>query len=339
MSTVYITSINGKIYRENDTLVFSDIEHKRVVIFPHLTSEIIITGYVELTSYAVSCLIFHKINIFFLSKNGMNNAVLSGGEQKNVYLRKKQYDLLNNNEFIMSFVKQIIFGKISNQLNFMKRIASEKNIPDGTDIILEKMNSLLKKIDKIDNLKSIRGVEGMASKLYFEVLKYNILPDWAKFNGRHKNPPTDPVNSLLSLTYTLLSYKIETSIMLSGMDSYVGYLHNLEYGRKSLVFDLMEEFRTPVADRVVCFLINNKVFNQSDFEDISIPGTRNKAVYLKKGNIGKVAEYLEKRLDKCIRYNLLNKKMPIRKVINYQVEQFKRYVNSDITHYTPVILK
>ncbi len=339
MATVYISSINGKINRENNTLIFTDIKQQRVVIFPHLTKELVITGYAEITSYALSCLIYHKINVYFLTKNGMYNATLLSSDQKNVYLRQKQYYLLNDDVFIIKFTRNVVKAKVSNQLNFMKRIVSEKQIPDELRKILKVMKNLLEKLDTSNSVSSIRGIEGIAAKYYFSLLKYNFTPDWVEFNGRIKNPPTDPVNSLLSFTYTILSYKIEAALIPHGLDTYVGYLHSLEYGRKSLVCDLMEEFRTPIAERVTSFLINNKVLSESDFESGKNRGGNANSVFLKKNKLNKVVEYMEKRLDKTIFYLPLNKKISLRNLIIHQASEFKKCISGEIGEYMPVVIK
>lgn len=53
-----------------------------------------------------------------------------------------------------------------------------------------------------------------------------------------------------------------------GLDSAVGYLHELHPGRDSLSCDLIEEFRAPFVDRFVLTLINRKQVTQKDFESV-----------------------------------------------------------------------
>lgn len=44
-----------------------------------------------------------------------------------------------------------------------------------------------------------------------------------------------------------------------GLDPYLGFLHQMGYGRVSLALDVMEPFRAPVADRLVLKLFNKRV--------------------------------------------------------------------------------
>ena len=50
---------------------------------------------------------------------------------------------------------------------------------------------------------TLLGLEGTASKRWFDLFTLFLPNPWT-FPGRRKRPPTDPVNALLSLGYTLL---------------------------------------------------------------------------------------------------------------------------------------
>ena len=79
------------------------------------------------------------------------------------------------------------------------------------------------------------------------------------FQGRNRRPPRDPVYVLLSLGYTLLANAVQTQVHLVGLDPYLGCLHRPEYGRPSLVLDLMEEFRPVLVDSLVLTLVNKRI--------------------------------------------------------------------------------
>lgn len=83
---------------------------------------------------------------------------------------------------------------------------------------------------------------------------------------RVRRPPTDPVNAVLSLLYTFLYNQVYSAIRQANLDPYLGYLHTLDYGRYSLVLDLMEEFRPVIVDTLTLVLFNMGILKQeSDF--------------------------------------------------------------------------
>ena len=77
-------------------------------------------------------------------------------------------------------------------------------------------------------------------------------------NGRSRRPPLDPVNALLSFAYGMLRNDCIAALTAAGLDPDVGFLHVDRPGRPGLALDLMEEFRTLVADRLILALINRQ---------------------------------------------------------------------------------
>ena len=66
--------------------------------------------------------------------------------------------------------------------------------------------------------------------------------------------------------------KVYIAIRLASLEPYIGTLHTLDYGRYSLVFDLMEEFRPIIADTLMLSLFNLEILKDSSFEkEITTP--------------------------------------------------------------------
>ena len=71
---------------------------------------------------------------------------------------------------------------------------------------------------------------------------------------------------MLNYSYAILASEVLKSLHISGLDPYAGFLHSDRYARKSLVFDLMEEFRQQIVDKSVLKLINRNQIHEDDFE-------------------------------------------------------------------------
>ena len=52
---------------------------------------------------------------------------------------------------------------------------------------------------------------------------------------------------------------------MAALDPYPGFLHAIDYGRYSLVLDLMEEFRPIIADTLTLSLFNLRILKPDDF--------------------------------------------------------------------------
>ena len=63
------------------------------------------------------------------------------------------------------------------------------------------------------------------------------------FKERNRRPPRDPVNALLSLSYTIIGNSIGQLATIRGLDVSLGFLHIPLKGRPSLALDLVEPVR------------------------------------------------------------------------------------------------
>jgi CRISPR-associated protein Cas1 len=362
MASIYIVSDNGKLQKKGETLVLSGKDGVTTTIFPYKTEQLVVLGSVEITASALLVLMKHNIDTIFLGKNGRFNGKLVFQESKNVFLRKKQYDMLNSERFMVDFSKAIVAGKMKNQLTFMHRIA-RKNDSEIIHNAVKGVKTLGEKLQDADNVASVRGYEGMASRHFFSVFKYNIMQDWAVFNGRSMHPPADNVNAVLSFLYTLLFFRVDAAIEEEGLDSYVGYLHEPNYGRRSLSFDLMEEYRTPICDTLCCALFNLGILQKEDFEEVifstesdeyplaeaSIKGSetsaatdgfkQKKGVLLHKKGLGKVISQFEKKIDTQIYYQPAGKQISYKKAIREQIKHFRRVLSEEERYYQPLETK
>ncbi len=357
MPDIYIISDYGKLYKKNDAFHFNYPDGTVSRFFPHNTDKIFIIGKIEITADAFRMLSRYDIEVVFTNRNGRFNGKLVFNEGKNVLLRQKQYKKLDDPDFMLKFCRSIVQSKIRNQLNFAQRIKRERGNPPGSDKAVRSLKNTLEKSMHSKSIQQIRGYEGSAARTYFSVFRHGILPDWAEFHGRSLNPPLDNVNAVLSFLYTLLNQSVETQIIAEGLDLYVGYLHSPEYGRKSLVFDLMEEYRVPVCDTQTLSLINRGILKDEDFQTVDFsknddeypldvdehevvePVSTRKAVLLTREGLKKVVKSYENRLEEKYHYRHQNTSLTFRKIIAEQVKQFKRLITGEEQLYRPFLIK
>lgn len=125
-------------------------------------------------------------------------------------------------------------------------------------------------------VETLRGLEGAAAAAYFTAYQ-ECLPPSLGFTDRNRRPPKDPVNALLSLTYTLVHAEYLREVTVAGLDPMVGFLHEPAFGRESLVCDLVEPAR-PAVDRFIWTLFHQRTFTARDFST----GEERPGCYLKK---------------------------------------------------------
>jgi len=119
-----------------------------------------------------------------------------------------------------------------------------------------------------------------------------------------------------------------------GLDPAVGYLHRDRPGRPGLALDLMEEFRSYLADRLALSLVNRRQVNGQGFQQ-----TETKAVMMDDGTRKKVLQAYQKRKQEVIRHPFLGEKVAVGLVPHVQAMLLSRHIRGDLDAYHPFVWK
>jgi CRISPR-associated protein Cas1 len=260
---VYVKTQGARIVKEGRHLLVKKGDGIYHTLFTYKLKQLLLFGNIEITHNAMCQLMRNNIDTVFLTRYGRYLGRLAPVESKNVFLHKKQYQLLEDSDFGLRMARSIVAGKLGNMATLLLRIKRTRKQP-FVGQLAGSINDLLPKLAQADNIDSARGYEGRGSAIFFEGLRYGFLEDTG-FRKRVRRPPTDPVNSVLSLLYTFLMNRVYAAVRIAGLDPYPGFLHSIDYGRYSLVLDLMEEFRSIIAETLTLSMFNLKILQQDDF--------------------------------------------------------------------------
>lgn len=280
-----------------------------------------------------------NISLVFLTPNGSYLARVEGKVKGNVLLRKKQYQVSENDIFCVEIAKNIILGKVYNARWVIERMKRDHSLQVDTEKLVTVSCSLqesLKVIAECNSADILRGYEGKAAALYFSVFDEMILQQKEDFffHERNRRPPLDNVNALLSFCYTLLTSMTSAALETVGLDPCVGFLHSDRPGRYSLALDMMEELRPALADRFVLRLINKRIVTAKDFIQ-----KEDGAVLLTDEARKKVLSEWQKRKQEEIVHPYLNEKIQWGMVPHAQAMLLARYLRGDIDAYPPFFWK
>lgn len=260
MSTLYITTQGATVQKRSGQFVVckkSDVLQN--VPETHIR-QIVLVGNINLTTPAVSYCLENQIEVVFLSQGGRFRGRLNGDSSRSIQLRQMQYERALDKEFCLIQAKAFVRGKIQNQIAFVRQQNKNANMPKD----FGNLQNLLRKVESAASIESLCGIEGAASATYFRMFR-EWIPKPFTFSKRTSNPPKDEINSLLSLSYTLLYNRIATHLNMIGLDAYLGFFHKPQNGHAALASDLLEEFRPVVADALVLKLMRRKQLKPTDF--------------------------------------------------------------------------
>ncbi len=217
----------------------------------------------QMTTQVIFELLELSIPIIYIDDYGKIVGNLCNDKQTAARLLR-QIEIFRNSEKQIILAREIISEKISNQQNLLKQYAKTKDA-DKLSGKIKRLKTQGDKINLLNDIEEIRGVEGMASKIYFSAFPELIdLTRWS-WKGRTQHPATDPINALLNYGYAFLEREVRIAVALAGLDARIGFFHSNDGRKDALVFDLMEFFRQPVIDRFVLNLINRKMISPDDF--------------------------------------------------------------------------
>ena len=215
---------------------------------------IAVIGNVQISTQALHMLMSHGVDVSYFTMSGQYLGITAAESTRNIFLRFEQYRCYMNESKRINLARCIVDGKIHNQMALIRDHRWASNDCDWkTD--LDRMEQIRRTIRQRENSQELMGTEGICSQIYFgafaRMLKCDFRNDAYMFRGRNRRPPKDPVNVILSLAYTFLTREVCSILEAESFEPYLGFLHGIRYGRKSLALDLMEEFRQPVIDRLV----------------------------------------------------------------------------------------
>lgn len=318
---IYLTEPGFRLGVKEGHFYIQDDMQKMIKEIPiRLVSNVVIYASCIITGAASMICLKNKIPVFFLSAQGRTFGKLITVDDVDVDLVRKQVVLTSDEEFCLKQTKNVIDGKIRNQLVFVRRLYRGDHIAT-VESNIEQIDRMLSKVEKATSIPEVMGIEGTVSRVYFQIIS-EYLPQQFKITKRTKHPPEDPINSILSFAYALLHAEVFTALELAGLNPYFSFMHKVKQGHAALASDMLEEFRAVIADPLVIHFANYGDLTNEDFDRDSAPP----AVYLKKEAGKKFLTQYEKKMQQKNQY--LGKPLSFRESVYEQAKTLANCVRS-----------
>ncbi|MCD6089595.1 CRISPR-associated endonuclease Cas1 [Candidatus Bathyarchaeota archaeon] len=240
---------------------------KKEISVGNLSTIIVNARGVSLSGDAINLLLKHGVQVVFLSRDRPVGKLQPMKLRFPVALKKEQVKAQLDGRGI-ELAKIIVLNKVGNQMRLLKRLYKSR-MRTGSEVVselsksIEDIRKLYVEIMSVDDLSRswLMAKEAETARHYWKSIS-SILPENLEFDGRKTryDNPDDPFNLSLNYLYSLLMTQVWFSVELSGLDPFIGYLHEDNNRRPSLVMDLMEEFRQPVVDKpLIAYFTRHKV--------------------------------------------------------------------------------
>lgn len=334
MSHVYVMNNGSIIGIDGGKLKITQKDELIRTVPKETVESISVFGNSSLTTPCLQYLMETGIPVSFFSERGKYYGRIESTSHQNVEVLKKQFEVFDDENFMLKMGRKLVIAKIHNQMILLKRYTG--NVERNFDNSIAIMSTYKKKAYYAESVEQLMGFEGIAARNYFDTLSQIIHPDFA-FRGRTRRPPTDKFNSMLSLGYTLLIYEIYGQLQSVGLSPYYSVLHKSYNHHPALASDLMEEWRAVIVDSTVLSMIQGNEIHLEDFREPD----ENGGVFLTNSGMNKFIKKFERKMNttaKYLKYDTAS--YSFRQALRIQCGKMKEAViKNDADIYCPIEIK
>lgn len=261
---LYLTE-QGAVLRKSGERFLVEHEDRIVLDLPyHKLEQVFVFGHVQVTTQAMLELMERDIDLSYFTWSGSFRGSIAPRRGASVLDRMAQFALWQDAARARQVAVAIVANKIQNARATLEWWAAGQNRLGEFAALRESLGASAQRALAAEDTETLMGVEGAAAKAYFDLFRH-LDQGRFQWNGRSAHPPRDPINSLLSLAYTLLTRELGALVEGDGLEPALGSLHQIEDRRPSLALDLVEAFRHPVADRLVVRLLESQWLDPGQF--------------------------------------------------------------------------
>ena len=229
-------------------------------------SQIIVTGQgVSMSSNLIDFCLTNKIPIDFFDHQGthLGSIITAKYLQDSLWTKQCEADDVRN-----MLALNIITGKIKNQYSLLKYFHKyhKRHYPN-----------LEEKLTAIDNeyttfriwknkenptsaefMTKLLGHEAQIAVSYWDYIRELISDDKVNFERREHKGASDLMNSMLNYGYAILYVRVWQALLAARLNPFNSLIHVRQDNKPTLVYDMVEIFRSQVVDRVVISLIQKR---------------------------------------------------------------------------------
>jgi CRISPR-associated protein Cas1 len=297
----------GSYLRKSGSCFLVKKDDKSFEVSANKINSILITTAAYITTDAIKMAVENNIDIVFLDAHGdPYGRVWHPKLGSTTLIRRRQLEIYDTADGL-NLAKEWGLKKLDDQIALLNRL--KKARPEKGDDLISYIQEIERSREDMKRLRGtidfrrqeILGLEGMASRAYFGAIS-SVMPERYRFTGRSRSPAKDEFNAMLNYGYGVLYSLVEKGCIIAGLDPYVGFLHTDSYNKKSLVFDVIEIFRTYI-DEAVVHLFTRRMIKDEFFEPLE------QGIGLSKEGKAALIEAVNAVLDEPISYRGRNVKV------------------------------
>ncbi|MEM4396314.1 MAG: type I-B CRISPR-associated endonuclease Cas1b [Candidatus Woesearchaeota archaeon] len=315
MAENYYIFRSGKVMKKSNTLFIKNNSGNYSIPIKNIYS-LYFFGQVSLNSKILSCLTKNKIIAHFFNYNGFyigsyypKEYLVSG------FLLIKQAENYLNYSKRLELANEMVLSSLLNIYNNLEYYAKNQN---SLNLVIDEIKSEIEKLSGCKSIYEVMAIEGRCREKYY--LSFNSFLRFFNFDKRTRHPPKNEINALLSFGNSLLYTSVLTEIYKTQLNPTISYLHEPSERRFSLALDIADIFKPIIVDKIIFYLVNNRILDNSHFDK------KGDFCYLNEKGRKIFVEYFDKKMSSTIYYKKLKRKVSFRELIRIELYKLIKHL-------------
>ncbi len=211
--------------------------------------------------------------------------------------------------------------------NMLKNMRYYDNRGRELQHLIEALEAYRNSIEQMPDVSALMGIEGNCRQVYYQAFEH-IISDFP-MNGRHKNPPSNEVNALISFGNAMCYTLALDMLYHTQLNPTISFLHEPGTRRYSLALDIAEIFKPLLVDRTLFRLFNKQEIQAKHFE------RRLNGCFLTEAGRKIFIRAFEDRLGETIQHRTLNKKVSYKRLVLLECYKLAKYILKIEESYKP----
>lgn len=319
MKNFYINS-NGRLRRHENTIYYEiesdgELEKKHIPI--ETISSIYLFGETDLNTKVINYLASYDIPIHVFNYYGYYTGSFIP-RKKNVsgllIIEQSRHFIEEEKRLYLarSFVEGAIFH--------IKRNLREYGIS------LDNIENLENELNNTKSVEQIMGIEGNIRNIYYEAFGDIIKNKDFELKNREYNPPTNPINALISFGNSVIYTIVLTEIYKTQLEPTISYLHSPSERRFSLSLDIAEIFKPFIIDPIIFKLLRANKLRLDHFDkdlNYAYLTEEGRKIFLKE---------LDERLSTTVKHRTLKRSVSYKYLIKLECYKLIKHFIEDIPY-------
>ncbi|MED3718994.1 type I-B CRISPR-associated endonuclease Cas1b [Geobacillus thermodenitrificans] len=257
----YIFS-NGRLKRKDNTIYFLDENENKRSLPVHQIENLYVFGEVDFNSSLLNLLSQHEIHLHIFNYYGFYAGTFCPRNRK-----VSGFTIVQQSAHYLDKEKRLYIAKMLLESAVHHMLRNIRRHKEKTEIYIQQIEKEAEKLKIAKTIEELMGIEGRIRQHYYQSFNHMLRQDFS-FEKRTKQPPRDPLNTLISFGNSLCYTTVLGEIYKTPLDPTISFLHEPSTRRFSLSLDLAEIFKPLIVDPVIVASINNRIITNKHFDDL-----------------------------------------------------------------------